>query len=765
MVGFFPTPYPDECLYSILCRYYARGGVIDGIVMASRILFGKIQSLRTSVYLPLRIERLDGWCSPSSGITKYTVTANNTLYPYWAVSYPTHRRNEIENVINSRTPTNEKIYTGFLRILRSRVKYLRYCPFCAAEDVEAYGETYWHRQHQLLEMVYCLKHEIRLVDSVVLLNDTKFRCNPASSTVNLDYDGDTLDNLAQYKNKLLKIGRECEWLITHGLNVDWSVNGYEKYWRLLRDKGVASFWGKSDYAAMDKSFYEYWGRDFIDTFFDVINIPRFNGWFHKIGKMQVSRFMPLYHILVMCWLTDSIKNFIESNPAETPFGHPPFVCENFICSHYHIDGAEMVRLVDYGSGKAAHFECVYCGLKYKYAISKQSREKRVIMDYGHLWDSELRRCCQDPKITNEQATKILKCSYSVLQLQKKKRGLLVSTALYDIEMEPMEYYKTKVMEICEQYDEVTIALLDEKVPGAYCYLQQRDYEWIRSRVVFDNERRFRIERENLLIEKLREIISTFEAEGYPDEQLSYGFVAKLMDSTRDELRFYRRRPQSNLRILLDTIIESRKNWRQEREAKIIERYSKRGSVLLKKLREIISTFEVNGYPDKQLSCVFIAKLIGSTVNELQYKTSSNLELQKFLNEIVEHRGVWRQERAAKLRECRSKREILIQNAIRQVLTSPPQERISYKYIAKKAGLTRYVLEDNPYLLKLLDGVAETKDDWYKRRLTTAYHSKPIESTPYSALEICRAAALDRATIKKYRKLFEEIVSNLNFETK
>ena len=728
------------------------------------MLFGKEQSLKSSVYLPSGIERVDNWCPPSSGITRKIIAEKHTLYPYWAISYPKHHRTELDNMINGGQPTTEKNYMGYLKTLRSQVKYLRYCPLCAAEDVEVYGETYWHRQHQLSEMIYCMKHEIRLVDSVVLLKNVKFKCYPASSTVNLDYDGDVLDNLVPYKEKLIKIGRECEWLIANGLNVDWSVNGYEKYWRLLRDKGLASIKGYcNDHNALNKSFFEYWGKDFLDVLFDSIGILRFESWHHKFGKVQVSNFSPLYHILVMCWVADSVSGFVNSNPAETPFGHPPFVCENRICPHYHKDGAKIVDMVDYGQGFTAYFECSYCGMLYKHKKSADSREQRFIVDYGHLWLGELRRCCQDPTITSDQTMEILKCGSGTLANQKKKHGLMKPAPDY-MGMEPEAYYKAKVLEVCQEYDEVTIALLDEKVPWAYAYLKKHDNDWIRSKIVFDNERRFRLERENLLLEKLRKIISTFETEGYPDEQLSYGFIASLVGSTRDELRFYRNRPQSKLRILLDDIIESRKTWRQERAAKIIEHRSKRGCLLLDKLRKMIATFEIEGYPDKQLSYELIADLIGSTPYELQYKVSHNAELQNLLDETVEHRKVWRQERAAKLSECRSKREIFIQNAIKQVWANPPQEQISRNYIAKVAGLGRDILKDKPYLAELTNGFVESRIDWHKRRFTEAYRNKPVRKKPYSAGEICSAASIAWSTFNRHRELFEEILGNLSFET-
>jgi hypothetical protein len=488
----------------------------------------------------------------------------------------------------------------------------------------------------------------------------------------------------------------------------------------------------------------------------------------------------------MCWLADSVGAFSESNPAETPFGHSPFVCENRICPHYHTDGAEITDVADYGQGLTAYFECSHCGMRYKHKKSTDSREQRFIVDYGHIWLGELHRCCQDPKITNERTMEILKCGPQTLANQKKKYGLMKPIPNY-MGMGPEAYYKAKVLEVCQEYDEVTIALLGEKAPGAYGYLQERDYEWIRSRVVFDNERRFRLEREKLLLTKLHEIIAEFDAEGYPDKVLSYGHIASLIGSTRDELR-YKMSPNSELRVYLDGIIEHKATWRQERAAKLGEVYSYKGvhddninkhrpkrvcaekivkclsqreTFLLAGLRKVIDGFESEGYPDKQLSYDLLAGLIDSTRSELRGKSWGNSELQVFLDEIVEHSGVWRQERAAKIGVCTSKRENILRNVIRQLWTAPPQQQISRKYIARVSGISRDVIEDNPYLSEMLNGVAESKEDWFKRRLTAAYYSKPIEGRPYSTWAIYRAASIDWSTYNRHRELFEEAVDDLN----
>ncbi len=45
--------------------------------------------------------------------------------------------------------------------------YLKYCPLCANEDRQKYGEAYWHRIHQIRTINVCPKHNCRLINSTV----------------------------------------------------------------------------------------------------------------------------------------------------------------------------------------------------------------------------------------------------------------------------------------------------------------------------------------------------------------------------------------------------------------------------------------------------------------------------------------------------------------------------------------------------------------------------------------------------------------------
>jgi hypothetical protein len=526
----------------------------------------------------MKIECLDNWVSSLSGITRRGIAVNHTLYSYWAVTYPENFRANMDAVINGGAPVIETNNLGSLRSRRSWPKYLKYCPLCVAEDKVVYGETYWHRQHQLAEMLYCVKHQVRLANSEVSVRMAGTGFYPASvmAVTESNYD---CDELAPFKDKLLRIARESEWLIVHGLDVEWSDNGHEKYWKLLRDKGLASFQGRCDYPALESAFIDYWGEDFIKSLFTETGDMRFRGWTHQMDKNKIRSYVPLYHILLMCFLAENVSGFVSSCPADTPYGHPPFECENPICPHYHVNGAEMVSLRYYGTGVTAVFECSDCGLQYRQNKAKYSRELRVVTNYGQLWMDEFRRCCQDKGITNEQMSSLFRIDRTTLLALKKKQGLS-RPYNYDLQLGAKDYYRHRVAELSAEGSEVTIALLQEKIPGAYDYLKRFDKEWISSRIVFVNNLSSVREYEDAILCKLNDVIAKFADAGYPKRQVTYGYIAALVGTTRDKLR-----SRERFRSLLDDVVERQSDWVRRRTNEICtERIASAKATTLKTIR-------------------------------------------------------------------------------------------------------------------------------------------------------------------------------------
>ena len=553
--GFFPTPYLDECLYSVLCRYYARcGGTAYETVC--KMLYGGLQTLMGTIYLPIKSERIDDWTPPESGITRNSIATNNTMYPYFAVSYMPELRTEIDRVLNGGVPSPTHDRKMVLKSRRSWIKHLRYCPSCIAEDIAVYGETYWHRKHQLPGCYYCTKHQIRLVCSHITTKQTSVGFYPASSEVQGCVADTATDVFDRHKDKCLEICRESEWLLENGLLVDWRENGRDKYLRLFRDSGMASIHGvRCDSDALIEAVGAYWGREFIDAL--LADMPIYPVWLSRIHENMMCRFLPLQHILLMCVAKGSVDEFVRCGVSENPFGIAPFACENPICTHYNIDGAVCTEVQHFNSRAVGHFFCKDCGMRYKVSKAKSLKGITVITDYGYLWKNKLIDFSHDKKITNEKAAEMLKCDVSVMMLQKKKMGLLRSPR-YDVDIGPEAYYKSRVIALIEEYGEVTFSLLQEKAPGAHDYLRRRHKKWLSEHLTFLSETAQERARTVDMLKKAQKAIKQITL-NLPERQISLGYIAEVAGLARDNLR-----SNQQIRACVESIVERRVDWHRRR---------------------------------------------------------------------------------------------------------------------------------------------------------------------------------------------------------
>lgn len=169
MISFFPTPYPDELWYSVICRYHVHSGNYcakhtlrqlygDNFCAPSLMLCGPINTLLAQL--------------PQGFLSAKDVVMQHTFYPYYARFFPTQRkRSTYAYVVNGNPLAVHRM--GISQANGNHCSVMRYCPVCYQEDLQLYGEPYWHRSHQLPDMQICTKHRCWLVDTDVAYNSTR----------------------------------------------------------------------------------------------------------------------------------------------------------------------------------------------------------------------------------------------------------------------------------------------------------------------------------------------------------------------------------------------------------------------------------------------------------------------------------------------------------------------------------------------------------------------------------------------------------------
>lgn len=166
MIVYLPTAYPDELLYSQLARYYTKSGYMAYTFAAEELFASK--TVRPDMdfinsYTPTALQAI------TRNMPMETVVEKHTMFPCYGRFLPKERRQRAFQSLVSMKGN----YHNLLPITQNKngeVRCLRYCPACAANDREQYGEAYWHRIHQIIGIHVCQIHRCYLMDSGVTIS-------------------------------------------------------------------------------------------------------------------------------------------------------------------------------------------------------------------------------------------------------------------------------------------------------------------------------------------------------------------------------------------------------------------------------------------------------------------------------------------------------------------------------------------------------------------------------------------------------------------
>lgn len=166
MIFYFPKAYPDELLYSQLARYYVKSGYTAYRFAAEALYRNKTTKPNIEFINTFTDEALQAITNNS---TFETVVLKHTMFPYYARFLNYERRNQaLKAVVEMRND-----YYNLLCFPKNKnavIRYLRYCPVCAKVDRQQYGETFWHRKHQMIGVDICPLHYCRLINGNIPIN-------------------------------------------------------------------------------------------------------------------------------------------------------------------------------------------------------------------------------------------------------------------------------------------------------------------------------------------------------------------------------------------------------------------------------------------------------------------------------------------------------------------------------------------------------------------------------------------------------------------
>lgn len=571
---FFPAPYPDECYYSIFCRYFARSVSLSN-KRTIHELFGESQSLATFVFMPRRLDLVSLWLDTKSGISRKKLAYQHSAYPYFSTTFPTTMMQDMERIIQT-GEANRSLERQTIQ--KCRVKHwpehLRYCPGCLRDDLEEYGETYWHRLPQLPGVKYCPIHFCLIQDSDVRLKDTTTAFLPASYALK-NAPTEIVPQVDSYKERYLRIAKDTAWLLEHGHKMGGCRKIATKYRELMIEKKLATVQGVTYRKRVLSALIQYHGEGFLSEVLSE-NAKSFD-WIEYFCSTTSGRLHPLHHVLIMECLCSSVRGFYYAKAHNEPYGTGPWPCVNKICEHYGKDGVQKVS-VEYVNGRAVgYFTCSFCGMTYRRHRPERSFAEYVkyveILDYGHLWYETLRDYAEVQQLSLTEITSRMKCTAYIARTYGKKMGL-PSSILAQWEPKPTgnqrhprrnpsQYYRQKVQEVLKTHPGLTVKELQAMVPGAYSWFSKNDFQWLKKRRVTDQRKQYWAEWEKRQLKALKNAYEMIRRAEDPNRRITIGWLCTLVGLREYEIKGRLHRFPS-IQTFIDGAVESKEVWLRRR---------------------------------------------------------------------------------------------------------------------------------------------------------------------------------------------------------
>lgn len=395
MLTFFPTPYPDEILYSTFARYHMRSAN-SSIKDTLDDLFGK-KTVISTIDLPSHLYSLCNRISSSnSSITPEKLLEKHTLYPFYSPFLPASRAQQLKEMMIADNGQSIHMMTGIISGAICTKHSLYYCPSCFTEDLKQYGEPYFHRIHQVPGVFVCPKHNAWLhpFKEKASFNKHEFIALPLNLNDPLKYEEINISQ--KTRNLLFQIAKDIEFLLEHGIG----ENLYEAktmYLSQLTKQGFVTVGKRIKQEFLHEQLHLFYGNELLSLLECSIE-GRYN-WLTFIVRKAKKAIHPLRHVLMMRFLFGTVQDFKLEDTYSNPFGHGPWPCLNKAVEHF---GEMVINQVYisrcYNTKRPVGTFCCSCGFIYSRTGPDQSETDTYkigrIKAFGSQWYEKLKEICQ-----------------------------------------------------------------------------------------------------------------------------------------------------------------------------------------------------------------------------------------------------------------------------------------------------------------------------------------------------------------------------------
>lgn len=418
------------------------------------------------------------------------IVLNNTLYKFYTFFSSDEYAEQLMNYMlgKSKNKIRAVHYND-----NKKPMYFKFCPKCLDEDIEKYGETYWHKLHQIEGMFFCTKHKIPLENSSITCSNYNKRVYITASK-----DNCIIETKKEYsyelKNQLLRLAQNIEFIMSEDLPKK-DTNWYQSnYINILKKLGLATINGNLKTDKIIYEFKKYYGDELLNIINCNIDEDKSTNWLINIFRKHKQQFHPIKHLLIIEFLGYSIKDIVENKIIYNPFNRGSWPCLNSVCKYYKqnvITSVEKITEEYHRNQKytIGTFKCESCGFKYCRRGPDDNEENiyniNKVKDWGIVWKSKLIELINNntsihemSKILNADRATILKYKNEI-ELNKNSMDKISINSINKIDKRKSnKNYREIWTNLVNSNPDKSKSELSKLDKSTYDWLLKNDREWL-----------------------------------------------------------------------------------------------------------------------------------------------------------------------------------------------------------------------------------------------------------------------------------------------
>ncbi|WP_256721514.1 TnsD family Tn7-like transposition protein [Paenibacillus odorifer] len=489
----FPSPYPDELFYSLMARFHfwSRGKSCSNTIGE---LLGN-QRLSAIVDFPCGLGALSARLTKSPLLQADAFIQNNTLIPFYQPFLSSKTVSAAIDKMKVGGNQGGGVHSLFgysgsnLNLFPS---HLRYCRECVEQDLMNYGETYWHRIHQINLLEECPQHHRPLELSSVPFRDRQHKyqfvdLNDLVHSLGMEHAPCDITAKRLWNTKLLS--SNIQFLLEHHIPPIGLEGLRKRYVTLLQAAGYTTLTGKVNISLLSQDFITSFGQEFLSSLNCLPSPQNENNWLNLFARRLDSTINPMRHLLMMNFLNISASDFIADISNRHPFGNGPWPCLNVAADHFRKDVVHTVNIKTHPKEKdtlIGTFACE-CGFVYtRYGPEQNNPDHErytyhYVKQYGEVWENKLKHMLEIEKKSQREVAKRFRVSW--ITVKKYSAHLAVNKRSFQGALKNTNYlkqmeYRNQWTNVQQEHPQKGKTELSQLYPRPFCWLKKYDKEWL-----------------------------------------------------------------------------------------------------------------------------------------------------------------------------------------------------------------------------------------------------------------------------------------------